>query len=110
MKYPKEVQEHIDILNKYTENDKLYQADIFHFYPKELAFPDGFYDARFFELIAFNTKTMKKRNLGKHDGVGYAKGTEIDMASVFADGSFIVKLISPTRIPHTTTQKVLLGD
>ena len=44
MKYPSEVQERIDFLNNYAENDKLEIFDCFHMYPKEICYPNGYYD------------------------------------------------------------------
>jgi len=94
--YPTEVKKRIEILNKYEEVDKLYSFNILHLYPKELAFPNGYYDSNFFELIAFNTNTMQKINLGRHDAIDFfdilsGEGIEITQASVYADGSFLIK-------------------
>ena len=60
MGYPKEVREQIEILDKYQVDDTLKAFDIFHLYPGELAYPDGYQDSRFFNLVGFNTKTMKR--------------------------------------------------
>lgn len=92
MKYPKPVQERIDFLNKYKENNNLNLFNIFHLYPKEIAYPNGFYDARFFELVGFNTDTMEKRNLGRHDAIDFPYGNcAISKAQIFADGAFLIQ-------------------
>ena len=92
MDYPKEVQEKLKILDKYDENKTLHHFDLFHLYPKELAYPNGYYDSRFFELIGFNTVTMEKRNLGRHDAMNFADlgDSIIRVAHIFADGSFVI--------------------
>ncbi|HEY8365049.1 MAG TPA: hypothetical protein VIK84_05705 [Haloplasmataceae bacterium] len=93
MKYPKEVQDKINVLNKYTIDKNLSEFDIFHLYPENKpAYPNGFYDSRFFELWGFNTKTMTKSNLGRHDGIiSYFNPMPIKMIRIFADGSTFIR-------------------
>ena len=67
---------------------------ILHMYPKEIAYPNGYYDSRFAEVIGFNCDLMEKRNLGKRDGVDFwmaDKNVEIMMIRIFADGSTMIK-------------------
>jgi len=92
MEYPIEVQERIDLLDKYTINSKLEYADIFHLYPKEIAFPDGFYDSRFFTLVCFNTAKNEKRIIDNRDGLDFPLENDmrIKMIRIYADGSTIV--------------------
>jgi hypothetical protein len=109
MKYPKIVQERIDFLNKYKENDNLNLFNIFHLYPKKIAYPNGFYDCRFFELVAFNTETMEKRNLGRHDGVDFPYGNcAISKAQVFADGAFLIQMAYLVEM-FSNTQLIVFG-
>ena len=91
MKYPPEVQEKINVLNAYKENDELESFNIIHMYPKKLAYPTGYYDARYFELIAFNTSTMEKKSWGTHDAVFFENGIIVDRSIIFADGSTLIK-------------------
>ena len=109
MKYPKLVQERIDFLNKYKENDELNLFNIFHLYPKEIAYPNGFYDCRFFELVGFNTDTMEKRNLGRHDGIDFAYDKcSISKAQVFADGAFLIQMSHLVEM-FSNTQLIVFG-
>jgi len=94
MIYPKEVQEELKILDDYKYSDKLSKFNIFHLYPKELAYPNGYYDSRFFELIGFNTNTMEKCNLRRHDSIEFCNNSPIAFARVFADGSFLIRMRS----------------
>ena len=89
--YPRKVLEKIKILDNYIENRDLNEFNILHKYPKELAYPDGYYDSRFFHLIGFNTIKMEKSNLGNHDGIFYDKTCLLISSFVFADGSFMLK-------------------
>jgi hypothetical protein len=92
MEYPVEVQNKIDVLNTYTENPELTCADIYHLYPKELAYPDGYFDSRFFTLVCFNTKTNEKRIIEYRDGLDFPldNGMLLRLIRIFADGSTII--------------------
>ena len=89
MIYPAEVQKNIDILETYENDDTLAEFDILHFYPRGLAYPNGYYDSQNFDLIGFNAETKKRRNLGRHDAC-LPDGISVKKFGVFADGSFIV--------------------
>ena len=90
MNYPSEVQALIDDLAAYKENDKLELFDLVHMYPDEIAYPNGYYDSRFFVLWGYNEKTHERRNLGTHDGIRFV-GVAIDIARIFADGSTLLR-------------------
>ena len=77
--YPSEVQGFIDFLDEYTENDTLETCHIMHLHPKGLAYPNGYYDSQFFELVIYNTETMQKRNVGKRDGLVFYDNAHIDL-------------------------------
>jgi len=91
MEYPQEVKDKLAILDKYKPTKNLDQFDILHLYPMGLAFPTGYYDSRYFNLIGFNTQTMQKRDLGEHDCVDFSN-CQIEIAQVFADGAFLLKM------------------
>src|SRR3990167_8394709 len=91
MKYPVEVAKRIALLEHYTETEELNRFDIFHLYSGKLAYPDGYYDTRFFELVGFNSKTMQKRELGRHDAIDFNDGVIIERACIFADGATLLK-------------------
>ena len=65
MNYPKEVQECVNFLNEYKENAKLEKFHVLHMYPKGLAYPNGYYESRFFDFVLFNTEAMEKRTAGE---------------------------------------------
>lgn len=92
MIYPDEVQEYIDILDEYEINDNLKEFDIFHMYPREIAYPEGYYDSRFFDLIGYNTETMQKCSLGKHDSMVFGGNTKIRSVKIFMDGSTMIRM------------------
>ncbi len=91
-----------EVFNRYTETNELKEADIFHLYDTgEECIKDnsGYHDSRHFELIAFNTETMQKKNCGRHDGItSYSNDLPIRMMRVYADGSFFVKLGRTAKI------------
>lgn len=94
MEYRPEVQEYIDFIEKeYTVNTELKTFHILHMYPGEVAYPNGYYDSRFFDLVLFNTDTMEKRTIECRDGIdaSYRKNIPFMMARIFADGSTMLK-------------------
>ena len=61
-----------EVFEKYTHVEYLKYADIFHLYDTGKNCVDdnsGYHDARHFKLLAFNTNTMQKCDLGQHDGI-----------------------------------------
>lgn len=91
MDYPDEVKPFIAFLEEYKEDDGLQSCHIVHMYPRGLAYPNGYYDSQLFDLIAYNTRNMTKRNLGKHDGLAIGEGIEVDIIRIFADGSTMIR-------------------
>ena len=85
-----------EVFDRYEETKDLKEADIFHLYDtgKECIVDNsGYHDSRHFELIAFNTETMQKRNCGTHDGISsYHSDIPVRMLRVYSDGSFFIKL------------------
>lgn len=99
MRYPAEVQKYIDVLKVYTENDSLSKFHIFHLYKDKLGYPNGYYDARFFILMGYNTETMEFKNLGFHDGMRfYDEAPAPDIIRIFADGSTLIRFRKPVEI------------
>jgi hypothetical protein len=96
MKYSKVVQEHIDVLKKYTENENLEAFQIFHLYPGKTAYPNGHHDSRWFELIGYNYKIKEFKKLGKHDGLTFL--CQPDIVRIFADGSTIIRFAIAVKI------------
>lgn len=95
MNYPPEVQEKIDVLaNYYSENEDLESFDILHLYPGEIAFPDGYIEARFFNLVGYNTAKKQKRSLGRHDALFTAEVIIRDV-EIYADGSTCLVFAKP---------------
>ncbi len=97
-KYPKQVQKHIDYLNRYEDNNHADEFNIIHMYPKELAYPNGYYDSMFFDLHCFNTYTMQKRIIKKRDGIRFINNEEIKTIRIFADGSTIIVFKQPVKL------------
>lgn len=90
------------IFDKYKTVDRLTHADIFHLYDtgKECK-PDnsGYHDSRHFTLWIFNTCTMEKCDMGRHDGISaYEQSCDLSMARVYADGSFMLRLTKPAQV------------
>ena len=107
MKYPKDVLSYVEVLNKYKENDELEYFDIFHMYPGKLAYPNGYYDSRFFELVGYNTKSMEFKKLGNHDSLDFMEEkTPISMIRIFADKSTLVKLKVAKYLGNTQAASV----
>jgi hypothetical protein len=107
----KEVQERVDeTFGRYTENDDLKMFDILHLYPDDKqAYPDGFIDCRFFDLVGFNTTTMEKHLIGRFDGLRFIQGDRVTDAVapmkqvvIFADGSTCMQFTRMLKVEHMT--------
>lgn len=100
IKYPQEVQEHVDILLEYSLNDDLDEFNLFHLYPEELAFPNGYYDSRFFTLIGFNFDKKEKRIIEGRDGLRFVPnaGVDVDIIRIFADGSTLIRFLNLVKM------------
>lgn len=97
-KYPNEVQKHIDYLDTYKEYHALEVFNLIHMYPKELAYPNGYYDSRFFDLVLFNEEIKEKRTVEGRDGIYFNNETKIKLARIFADGSTLIKFDGYVKI------------
>lgn len=90
------------VFDRYKENENLKEADIFHLYDTgEECIKDntGYHDSRHFKLIGFNTKTMEKCELGRHDGLeSFSDNLCIRKIRVYADGSFFISLSRPAKL------------
>jgi len=108
MMYEKEIaQKRFDVnevFDRYTENYSLKEADIFHLYDTGdecIVHSDGFHDSRHFRLIAFNTETMEKSDLGIHDGIqSISPNSKVNQIRVFADGSFFISFHELQKISN----------
>lgn len=83
------------VFDSYKENAELTQVDILHVYDTKkecIKKNDGYHDARHFILWGFNTVTMEKVDLGRHDGIRNMSDVSFYGVSVYADGSFMIKL------------------
>lgn len=103
MEYPVQVQRRVDVLEDYEYNPRLEKFNILHMYPGELAYPNGFYDSRFFLLVGFNTNTMEKNELGMHDALNMTKRLDtidpsVEFIRIFADGSTMIKFKEPVEV------------
>ena len=87
-----------DVLDSYKINESLTSFNILHLYPKEEAFPNGYYDSKFFDLHIFNTKTKEKRIIENRDGLTFLENVFIDIIRVYIDGSFFIRLKEFTNI------------
>ena len=100
MKYPREVQERIDFLNQYAENDSLDSFDILHMYAGGLGFEnDGYWDARIFTLIGFNGEKMQKRVFKNRDAL-FTNDVRVRSIQIFADGSTVITFREKIGIPE----------
>ena len=66
------------------------ECNILHIYPKEACYPNGYFDAKFFDLLVFNTLSMEKRSIEHRYGLRFYD-MNIDMARVFIDGSTLLR-------------------
>lgn len=93
-----------EVFDRYQHNEDLKEADIFHLYDTgENCFENnsGYHDSRHFNLIAFNTKTMEKVDLGRHDGIeNLNENLSINIVRVYVDGSFFIRLNRLAKISN----------
>ncbi len=86
--------------DKYTINDDLDEADIFHLYDtgKEcMEDNSGYHDARHFKLVAFNSETMEKCDCGIHDGIENISNPILKLVRIYADGSTLIAFNEPVK-------------
>ena len=100
MRYPKGVQEKINVLKIYDLNIELTEYNIFHLYPKGLAYPNGYYDSRFFNLVGYNSETMEYREIRISNELDFSncKNKDISMIRIFRDGSTFIRFNSFHKI------------
>jgi hypothetical protein len=83
-----------EIFNGYQEDEELKEFNILHMYRDNMPcvfFNNGYVDMQNFELVAYNTDTMKSRNLGKHDALFPSEKCQVKAVGIFMDGSTIIK-------------------
>lgn len=105
-KLPEKVQKHIAHLDNYVENEELNQFYILHLYPKKLAYPNGFYDSKWINIVGYNwiskddkITNMEKRDLGsRYDGIKFTENVKVDIVRIFADGSTLIRFKSPVFV------------
>lgn len=107
-RYPPEVRYYLDLLDRYdvVPFDASREWNIVHLYPKGLAYPDGYYHARFFDLWMFNTETTEKAVIERRDGLSLGEEVEVKTIQILADGSTIVEFRQPVKI-HPTQNVVV---
>lgn len=102
MRYPPDVQKHVDYLETYEIDETLEKYNIIHMYPKGLAATRsyGFVDSRKFILWGYSTGNKKRRNLGHHDGLSFARqdSPRVDIVRIFADGSTFIRFCGYVKI------------
>lgn len=88
------------VFDSYKDTPNLSVADIFHLYDtgKE-CFHDnsGYQDARHMRVVAFNSETMQKCDLGIHDGIitTVKEEAKLFLIRMYADGSTLIRLKEP---------------
>lgn len=103
------VQSKYDILKNYDECETLSQFDIVHIYKTdELCFPDGYYDAQWFELIIFNSNEKKYQKLKRQfDGLTFLNNSSNIHIRVFCDGSIFIRFLELKNL-NTLTQELFI--
>jgi hypothetical protein len=95
---PKEVQEIVDRLNDYQEVSALSEINLIHMYPLEIAYPNGYYDSKFFQAIGYRFESSEKCDLGRHDELHFEEDVVIDIARIYADGSTLLRFKTPVVV------------
>ena len=112
MEYPEEVLKHIKFLSEYKEDDGLTQFNILQLYPLGLCYPDGYYDSRWFNLVAYNYLTGKMKNYGKHDGLKFDARNmpTVDIVRIFADGSTLIRFNEMCNIENWQATEIFKAN
>lgn len=103
----KEVKKYLDtVFTEYDEDLTMNEYNILHMYPKGIAYPNGYLDSQFFELIGYNTITRKFKNLGSnHDSIRFFEdSTRVNFIRIFADGSTMICFKSIVKISCLTQE------
>lgn len=100
MKRQENYEKQIAVLEKYKQVDVLERCNILHLYDtKQECFEnDGYYDSRFFELWAFNSKTNEKKFLGRKDGIEFGDYANVSFVRIFIDGSTFIRFKNEVAI------------
>ena len=106
MEYPKEVQSYVKVLDEYEESNTIETFNILHMYSGDLAYPDGYWHARWFELVGYNTEQMQKRNFGIHDRLSFENGVKVGGIEIFADGATLISFNNFVCIGDTQAASV----
>lgn len=90
--YPEDVQKYVYHLKDYKLNNSLSEFNILHLYPRSLAYPDGYWDSKFFDLVGYNYEIMEFRNIAeRRDGLDFSNDVIISLIRIFADGSTLIR-------------------
>ena len=100
------------VLDKYKEVEDMKLVNLIHIYYKELTKGNGIVNSRFFEVVGYNTETMEKMNLGRHDEIREMSGYELPVKQiqVFEDKSTIIVFSCQMKIEFWNTQTMYLED
>ena len=87
------------LLKSYEEVKGDIKCDLFHLRPNGdiCCLTDGYNDAQWFELTGYNTQTMQRANLGRHDGLSVDR-VKVLSVRIMRNGETLVKVSKPVKI------------
>lgn len=106
--FPPTVQAKIEILEEYTENPELTEFNVMHIHPTfEIAYPDGYYDSRWFKLTVYNNVTMQCRHIDRLlDGIRIPNSMPVNLrgVGVWAEDGSVVLSFNEIMLTHNFDQ------
>lgn len=115
--YPKSCQKFFKYLDEYKEVSLSYnqlldvKVKILHFYPTELAYPNGYHSAWSFQAVGFNIEKQERYDLGIHDSFNLAGSNEnqkIRVIQYYIDGAFLIEFEDHVSV-MAGTQRLFLN-
>jgi len=99
-------QEAIAQLNEYAWAENQSNITILHMYPGKLAYPEGFYGDRWFQLVGYDDVSKTRVDLGQHDRINIEDGGVVRHVEIFADGSTLVMFGKPVEVDDNQAASV----
>jgi hypothetical protein len=87
------------LLNSYEEVKDDIKCNLFHLRPNGdlCCLTDGYNDAQWFELTGYNTQTMQRVNLGRHDGLSVDRVNVLSVR-IMRNGETMIQVSKPVKI------------
>ena len=88
----------MDVLKRYKWCDTAANITILHMYPGGIAFPEGYYHDRWFQLVGYDEREQTRVDFGRHDRIIIEDSMEVEHVEIYADRSTLLMFRHPIRV------------